>query len=181
MKTFNAHHNLQFQWNSPTFVMLVGLPGSGKSTFTKDFIRLIDEDILVASTDDLVEIEAKKLNITYSEMFNQLDHKKLKQQVQANVIQAFSENKSIIYDQTNMSSKTRKSKLSNVPKHYKKICLNFLIDDKILQQRLYDRSKQTGKNISDFIIDSMKSSYQIPSKEEGFDLVIEINNNLNKD
>ena len=63
MKPSAVIHRLQEVWKKPTFVMMVGVPGSGKSTFLKKFMEITFDDIHVASTDDLIEVYAAEHGI----------------------------------------------------------------------------------------------------------------------
>ena len=161
---------------SPTFLMLVGVPGSGKSTFIQKLIEVTGQDIVIASTDDLIEAAAQRQGTTYSEIFGTLNFKQLKAQMNSTIDQAVSKLQHVALDQTNMSKKSRASKLRDIPETYKKACLNFTVDDKVLRQRLDERAKRTGKVIPDFVLKNMFNTYQPPSRDEGFHHIFEIDN-----
>ena len=156
--------------------MMVGVPGVGKSTFLKRLLAGLDEKTYIASTDDLIEVYAAKHGLTYSEAFHKCNQKQLKRDMEAGIEKAFHTKTSIFHDQTNMSRKSRASKLEPIPDGYFKICLNFTVDDKILLQRLDDRAKATGKVIPPFVLKNMFDNYDRPSTTEGFDLIIKIDN-----
>lgn len=176
MKTSTAIQRILQSWSSPSYVMMVGAPGVGKSTFIKILREQLHEKIHIASTDDLLEIEAARLGLTYSEAFHKVNQKKLKQDMEAGIELAFHANMSIFHDQTNMSRKARVSKLAPVPLNYTKICLNFTVDDKVLQVRLDERARLIGKVIPPFVLKNMFNTYVTPSKDEGFNLIIEVDN-----
>jgi len=178
MKTFLAIQQLIKTFKSPTYIMLVGPPGVGKSTFIKEFLKQVDNKchFHIASTDNLIEIKATEQGITYNDYFHIVDHKKLRREMEAGIELAFHADISIIHDQTNMSKKSRASKLYCIPDNYQKFCLNFKLNEKTLQERLDNRGKLTGKTIPDFVVKSMLSNYEEPSKLEGFDFIFEINN-----
>jgi predicted kinase len=159
----------------PTFLMMVGVPGSGKSTFLnklKEFMK-----ITVASTDDLIELEAQRLGITYSEAFKKVNFKTVKKQMDEVIVQAVRRREHLALDQTNMSRKSRTSKLEAIPADvYSRVCLNFTVDDKVLLERLRVRAETTGKVIPPFVLKSMFDNYQTPSKDEGFTHIIEVDN-----
>lgn len=176
MKTPIAIQRLTQVWQSPAYVMAVGAPGVGKSTFLKKFLEGHNGKIHVASTDDLLELEAAKLGLTYSEAFHKVNQKTLKKQMEEGIIKAIHARTSIFHDQTNMGRKSRVSKLEPVPASYFKICLNFTVDDKVLYARLEERARLTGKIIPPFVVKNMFNSYVAPSTSEGFDLIIEVDN-----
>jgi tRNA uridine 5-carbamoylmethylation protein Kti12 len=176
MKPNQAIQRLLGSWTPPCYVMLIGVPGSGKSTFLKKFTESITDRWYIASTDDIVEREAAKMGLTYSEAFHKCNQKQLKREMEAGIEKAILQRISVFHDQTNMGKKSRMTKLAPVPGSYFKICLNFTVDDKVLQQRLDARAAETGKVIPPFVLKQMFNSYVAPSKDEGFDLIIEVDN-----
>lgn len=163
-------------WESPSYVMMVGAPGVGKSTFLKKLLNELHEPVHIASTDDLIEREAARLGINYSDAFHKVNQKTIKQQMEAEIQKAIHARKNIFHDQTNMGRKTRVSKLSVVPAEYFKICLNFTVDDKVLKDRLEKRAIATGKVIPPHVLKNMFDTYVAPSRKDGFNLIIEIDN-----
>lgn len=158
------------------YIMMVGVPGSGKSTFITKLLAEVTEQIHVASTDDLLELEAKRLGLTYSEVFHRVNQKTIKREMEAAIDIAIQRGQTIIHDQTNMSRKSRAGKLKSVPSKYVKVCLNFTVDDRVLEARLEKRASETGKVIPPFVLKNMFYSYNPPSRDEGFDLIIEVDN-----
>ena len=150
-------------------IMLVGLPGSGKSTFGK----IIQGEGIRLSTDDIIELHATIEGKTYNEVF-QDSITTAKKLLEVHLEWALRENEPlIIWDQTNLTVKTRKAKLQKIPEHYEKICLFFDTDFKKILERNEDR-RLTGRNVSNRILFQMKDSLQVPTKEEGFDKVYTI-------
>lgn len=176
MKPNQAIQKLKTIWQSPSYVMMMGVPGVGKSTFLKKFLEDFNELYFIASTDNLIEAEATKLGLTYSEVFHKVNQKTIKREMETGITNAVHARKTIFHDQTNMGRKSRVSKLELIPAHYNKICLNFTVNDKILYERLANRAVTTGKNIPEFVIKQMFNSYNAPSKSEGFNLILEIDN-----
>ena len=158
------------------YVMMVGVPGSGKSTVIKQLIAELTEPVFIASTDDLLEAEASCLGLTYSEAFHKVNQKMLKSKMEDGVNLAVLKRQTIIHDQTNMSRKSRAGKLKDVPACYFKVCMNFTVDDRVLQERLDARAAATGKVIPPFVLKNMFNSYNPPTQEEGFELIIEVDN-----
>lgn len=149
---------------SPTLYMLVGVPGSGKSTW----INTVEFDATVISTDNYIENVARYQNITYNEAFK--DHiKNAEKLMYEDLGWAIEYNTNIVWDQTNISSKTRKKKLNLVPSHYNKIAVMFETPaDDELERRLNSRH---GKTIPPHVMDGMIEMLEQPTLEEGFDEV----------
>jgi predicted kinase len=151
----------------PTLTVLVGLPGSGKSTSIPE-----DFDGFVYSTDNYIEQCAKMNGCTYNEAFQEFIKpatKSMNEQLEL----AIRQKADVLWDQTNMSSKKRLGILSKFPKSYTKICICRVLPDNAdawteLQRRVLSRE---GKIIPQHIIESMADSYVEPTLDEGFDEV----------
>ena len=87
--------------------MLCGIPTCGKSTYIEKLKKLdYWSDAVVLSTDNYIEKIAQEHNTTYNEIFeNCIDE--ATRQLEINFIEAKDKGKNIIYDQTNLSRKTR--------------------------------------------------------------------------
>lgn len=157
---------------NPKFIMLVGVPGSGKSTWTLNFMsgmaRLADstEGWAVLSSDNYIADKAAEEGKTYDEVFDDYIKESFTQ-MNLDLKKAVADKKNIIWDQTNLSAKTRSGKLRNIPKHYEKIAIVFPTPADI-DVRLKSRP---GKTIPKHIVESMAKSFEMPTVEEGFDIV----------
>ena len=149
----------------PNFYMLIGVPASGKSTWVNQNRR----GAVVISSDDYIEKQAEKLKSTYNDVFNDYI-KDANRHVQSAAKQAFADSMDVIWDQTNLTRNSRKSKLAMVPKDYKKIAVYFPTPAPEVHKKRLD--SRPGKNIPDFVMNSMIKTLEPPSKEEGFDEII---------
>lgn len=153
----------------PKLIMLVGLPGSGKSTFGK----MIQEEGVRLSTDDIIELHATIEGKTYNEVF-QDSIAAAKKLLQVHLEWALRENEPLIlWDQTNLTVKTRKAKLSKIPEKYTKICMFFDTPFETIFER-NEKRRLTGRNIPTRILFQMQEHLEVPTKEEGFDYVYTI-------
>lgn len=152
-------------------LVLIGPPCAGKSTFIKLLASQVP--LHIASTDDLIEREAEKLGKTYSEIFKHVNFGELKREMMAGVAKAKDDHKHIVFDQTNMSKKSRVEKLQALSGYYK-VAISFAFDPKELAHRNAHRALTTGKQIPDHVLASMITSYQAPSKDEGFNELLEL-------
>ena len=88
----------------------------------------------------------------------------------ADATSAFAAGRDVIWDQTNVTAKTRGKKLNRVPAHYEKVAVYFVTPaDAELKQRLANRP---GKTIPANIVMGMVSQLEMPTAEEGFDRII---------
>ena len=142
--------------------VLVGVPGSGKSTWVKN--QKWADQCVVVSTDEFVEDYAKECGQTYSEVFD--DYMPTAVKLMADkVVRAREAGKDIIWDQTSTSIATRAKKLRMLPDYYKIAVVFNKPDDEELKRRLASRP---GKNVPWAVIDQMWGSWEDPTEEEGF-------------
>lgn len=155
---------------APWALMLVGLPGSGKTTFIKKLLSYLDDKhVAVLSTDDLIEARAAAEGKTYSEIFGSVSFKVFKTEMEQAGEQARAWKRSVILDQTNMSSKARRTKIEPFVKAgYTCVVLGFDVPMKTLFERIEKRGAETGKVIEHKVLYQMASGYTPPTKDEGF-------------
>ena len=146
----------------PTLYMLVGVPGSGKSTWISN--QNWTGDCTIVSSDRFIDDEAARLGKTYNDIFN--DYVKIATKLMENhVAVAQANNINIIWDQTNVSVKSRAKKLAMLP-NYEKIAVVFKTPDEAeLTRRLASRP---GKSIPDIAMRSMIDNFEMPTEDEGF-------------
>ena len=150
--------------------MMVGVPGSGKSTFiaTQNFDW---NNTMVISTDAIIDKRAAAQGKTYSDVF-QSEIKSATTEMNQNLRNAISNKMDIVWDQTNLTAKSRASKLAQIPRDYRKIAVFFPTpNEKELARRLASRP---GKNIPLSVVSNMISQIQPPTTAEGFDEVITV-------
>jgi len=146
----------------PKCYQLIGVPGSGKSTWVAEQ----DWAITCAhiSTDKWVEIYAKEVGRTYSEVFTDFMPTAVDLMAKE-VVVARELGRDIIWDQTSVNIKSRKRKFNMLP-DYEHIAIVFKTPEHTeLMRRL---SNRPGKDIPDHVIASMIASWDEPTKEEGF-------------
>ena len=146
----------------PKCYQLIGVPGSGKSTWVKN--QEWAADCVVVSTDEFVEDYAREVGSTYNDVFD--DYMPTAVNLMAEkVVRAREAGKDIIWDQTSMSIKSRKRKF-NMLRNYEHIAVVFKTPEKEeLARRLASRP---GKNIPDHVMRSMIENYDVPTEDEGF-------------
>lgn len=152
----------------PILYMLIGLPGSGKSTWIAN--QMFDwNKTVVASTDGYLEKKAKENNVSYDDAYK-TDYTDANKNMFATIGDAVKNGYNIVWDQTNVFKSARKKKLKKIPDTYRKIAVFFPTPDEIeLAKRLASRP---GKTISPHIMKQMSDNMEIPTIEEGFDEII---------
>jgi predicted kinase len=142
--------------------MLIGIPGSGKSTWIKNQTWALG--LTVVSTDAFVEDYARAQGKTYSEVFTEYMPTAVNLMAEQ-VVFAREHGHTIIWDQTSTTVASRTRKFNMLP-DYEHIAVVFKTPDhKELMRRLFSRP---GKDIPDHIIASMIASWEDPTEEEGF-------------
>lgn len=149
-------------------IMLVGVPGCGKSTWVETF----DESgkFTVISMDYFIDELGAHEGLSYKDSFEKyagVAARKMKEELK----RAFKANEPIIWDQTNLTVKSRKKKLKVVPEGYTKIAQVFEIDGPELERRRTFREDDNGKTVPAFVLQRMEASYARPTKSEGFDTI----------
>lgn len=152
----------------PTIYMMVGSPCSGKSTYINNTLNNCE----IISSDNIIENIAKEQNKTYSEVFHEVNFKDVEKEMFEEFKNAIENNKNIVVDRTNMTIKSRRRFLSNIPKHYIKYAIVFDTDKETIFKRNKERFEKTGKHIPENVIESFIKNFQMPSKEEGFEYII---------
>lgn len=150
--------------------MLIGVPGSGKSTWIAsqpfDWSRTV-----IASTDNYVEKVAKERGKTYSEVFDEVMPAAVDNMARV-VVDAVKNNYDIIWDQTSTTRWTRAKKFRMLPDNYEVIAVVFPTPSPTeLQRRLGNRP---GKTIPVNVVQSMISKYEEPTESEGFSKIIHV-------
>ena len=147
---------------TPKVYMLIGVPGSGKSTWVAN--QEWAKDIPVVSSDKFIDEHAAKEGKTYNDVF--ADYVKIATRLMDNqVLICKANNTDIIWDQTNTSAKSRKAKLDKLD-GYEKIAVYFPTPEKEeLDNRLAQR---VGKHIPSSVMSSMIANLEVPTEEEGF-------------
>jgi predicted kinase len=146
----------------PKCYQLVGVPGSGKSTWVSN--QEWKDNCYYISTDKHVEAYAEAHGKTYSEVFNDYMPTAVENMVEE-VERARAGSMDIIWDQTSTTIASRVKKFRMLP-NYEHIAVVFETPDRIeLKRRLASRP---GKVIPEVVVEGMLASFEMPTEEEGF-------------
>ena len=152
-------------------IFLVGLPGSGKTTFVKEFLKT-HPNYVSLSSDDIIERLAKDAGTVYNDAAFIAYRDIAEKEYRNNVAAAVNKKLNIIIDRTNQTIKARRKVLSILPSTYKKTAIIFSLPREEINLRLLKREYDTGKMIPQKVIDDMAVVYQPPTIAEGFDEII---------
>jgi predicted kinase len=141
---------------------LIGVPGSGKSTWIKNQFWALG--LTVVSTDTFVEAYAATQGRTYSEVFGDYMPTAIDLMIRQ-VAFAQQHGHTVIWDQTSVTVASRRKKFRMLP-DYQHIAVVFKTPDpEELSRRLASRP---GKIIPEEIVKDMIDRFEMPTLEEGF-------------
>ena len=152
--------------------MLIGLPGSGKSTWIKNFFaKGVSTQYAIISSDDLLMQWAQRDGVSYDEI-HATHATDAGTAIYGKMLGCIKGRYSMIIDQTNMTKAIRESKLSAFPPEYKKIAvvLQVPMDVVLSRQQNHDRL-DVGKTIPREVTDLFAEQYEPPEETE-FDEII---------
>lgn len=156
----------------PACWVLIGLPGSGKSTWRAAQLERLarqGRSVTAISTDDLIERFATAIGTTYTAAFRMIEHQALLAHVKRQFREAAERRHDIIVDRTNLGPVSRALWISRLA-GYRKIAAVFEVADDTHRDRLA-RAASAGKVIPDAVLADMKTNFTRPTKGEGFDLI----------
>ena len=146
----------------PKCYQMIGVPGSGKSTWIRNQIWALG--LTVVSTDTFVEDYARAQGQTYNQVFRDYMPTAVDLMVQQ-VVFAREHGHSVIWDQTSTTVASRRKKFRMLP-DYEHVAVVFGTPEPVeLARRLAGRP---GKSIPDHVMLSMLQNLKEPTLEEGF-------------
>ena len=147
-----------------TLYITVGLPGSGKSTYVKNFIK--DKDIEYLSSDSLRAVYGKSEE---DQTVTPLVFGHIKKKVD----ELLKDGKNVLVDATSVNRKERSDYINTAKKYGAKVvAIVFKMDRQGLIDRNKKRGEQGGRVVPDFVIDKMLAKFEEPSYSEGIDVII---------
>lgn len=138
------------------FIMLVGIPASGKSTYAKELEK---NRYHIHSSDEIrKELTGDENTQVVNEKVFQVLHKRIKSDLEQGI--------SCVYDATNISMKRRIAFLNEIQKYdcHKK-CILFATPVEVCKERNQIRDRK----VPDHVFDKMLKQFQCPYYYEGWD------------
>lgn len=152
----------------PHLYMLIGLPGTGKSTWVNGIRPVLPVKSVVLSTDDILETIGRSFGMTYNELFDDITYSFSEKMMMKVARHAIEHKWDVVWDQTNLNVKTRAKKLALFPEEYEKTAVYFPVPADH-EARLNNR---VGKTIPRHVMQSMKDKMETPSTNEGFNSIV---------
>ncbi len=147
-----------------TLYITVGLPGSGKSTYAKEFIK--GKEIEYLSSDSLRAVYGKSEE---DQTVTPLVFGHIKRKVD----EFLKDGKNVMVDATSVNRKERSDYINTAKKYGAKVVvLVFKLDRQGLIDRNKKRGEQGGRVVPDWVIDKMLAKFEEPSYSEGIDVMI---------
>ena len=147
-----------------TLYITVGLPGSGKSTYVKNFIK--DKEIEYLSSDSLRAVYGKSEE---DQTVTPLVFGHIKRKVD----EFLKDDKNVLVDATSVNRKERSDYINTAKKYGAKVvAIVFKMDRQGLIDRNKKRGEQGGRVVPDWVIDKMLAKFEEPSYDEGIDVMI---------
>ena len=147
-----------------TLYITVGLPGSGKSTYAKEFIK--GKEIEYLSSDSLRAVYGKSEE---DQTVTPLVFGHIKRKVD----EFLKDGKNVMVDATSVNRKERSDYINTAKKYGAKVvALVFKMDRQGLIDRNKKRGEQGGRVVPDWVIDKMFAKFEEPSYSEGIDVMI---------
>jgi predicted kinase len=148
--------------------MLVGVPGSGKSTWLENnYFGGIAEGYEIVSTDDIIQHISDSYGMTYDEAFPDLI-KFAEKAVWKQLEIASKFKNSVVIDRTNLTVSSRRKFLRYL-EGYEFEAIVFPTPDKQEWERRL--SSRPGKTIPKRVLESMRNNTEAPTLEEGFEVI----------
>jgi len=143
----------------PTAVIMVGLPGSGKSTYSQQKFP----DYTLVSRD--AQVEHLGNGLSYSEAFKTVDQKEVDARYQQVFATAVQKKENIVIDKTNLTHKSRMRSIQPLKDKGYNITIVVLMPSIVT---LYRRNaKRTGKVVPTKVIRHMMTTFEMPFANEG--------------
>lgn len=139
---------------------LIGIPGSGKSTYAK---KLQNENTVIVCPDDI------RLEI-FGDIMDQSKGDYIFSIAWERINALLNNGKNVIFDATNYSRRYRRAIFQKAPKDTEHIAVVFHPPIEECKKR----NKARSRNVPEDVIDKMARRFDYPSKKEGFKKIIDI-------
>lgn len=154
-----------------TCLILIGLPGSGKTTYRNQLeegLKTLKISYSIISTDDPVEQVAKQKGITYKEAFDATIKESSERAAAALLLSRYHD--FVIVDQTNLTTRKRRHIINTLGNEFTYYAIVFTPPSEVITQR-NDERKALGRSIPDEVMKRMAQAYNPPMMSEGYTMI----------
>ena len=138
-------------------ILLVGLPGVGKSTWAREYIKNNDNTVIVSSDNIIAKINSFRFSSESNDIVFKQVHKDIKD--------VLGHGFDVIYDATNLSRKKRRHFLKHIVRGVRVDCV--LFHEPI--ETIFERNEtRTERHLPKDVIEKYIRSFNIPLLSEGF-------------
>ena len=150
---------------------MIGLPGSGKSTWIERFVRTSPQPHVVASTDAIFVEWGAAHGLDYRESFAKFAFDDVQRAFSGRINEAIDARHNIVWDQTNLARAVRRRKLARFPPDYRRLGVWLDTPIAVVRARLASADRvASGKRIPSAVLEQMLAQYEPPTADE-FDLL----------
>lgn len=149
-------------------IMMIGIPGSGKSTIGKQIAQLFKYEYI--SSDE-------KREEWYGNTEDQTHNFELFCRLERLVTKMLEDGKDVVFDATNITRKSRKRFVELGKKENVSMSAVVVHTSEETAKR---RNTQRERTVPDYVIERQFKTFQKPTKEEGFGVIFTIDNNEDK-
>ena len=148
--------------NKPILAVMVGISGSGKSTFARGLKTSLSAEVV--STDDIrLEITGDATDQTRNgEVFNIARRR---------IDDLLAQGKNAVIDATSLSQKDRRLWIDLGKKHGAEV-LAYVVNRSIDVAK--KQNLKRDRQVPDWVIDKQKAKFQLPTTAEGFDKIVNV-------
>ena len=143
--------------NRPSLILLVGIPGSGKTTYAEKYIEENHNTVHLSSDKIRAELWGNEAT--------QGDNNEVFSLMQSRAVEALNNGQNVVYDATNVTRKDRSYIIGICPKFAKTECHIIWAPIETCIERDAARERTVGKEV----IDRMFKRFQAPFVDEGID------------
>lgn len=152
------------------FIMMIGLPSSGKSTVAERLSKTLNAKIFSSDNYRQYYLGDENDQTQNAKIFDLL-HRDMKKWL--------SDGNSAIFDATNVSMKDRSRCLSNIPNNKDIVKIAYVVNTPI--EECIKRDKDRERTVGKAVISKFEYRFQFPQFFEGFDgIMLEYDNKYNK-
>ena len=156
----------------PTVYLMIGLPGSGKSTWIERFVRTSVLPHVVVSTDAIFSEWGAAEGLDYRASFDKFAFDDVHRAFSGRINDAIDARCNLVWDQTNLTRAARRRKLARFPADYRRIGVWLDTPAHVIRKRLASADRRAaGKRIPDAVLEQMVGQYEPPTAAE-FDVLL---------